>query len=235
MASGTDKKRSRQDSDTKKSPTQIQTTKKYKHIENLEIGCFELDSEDIREISEVVNKQVSTKNMAEIDQEMLTQSIIKAFGDPTVIEKIIKPIKEEIRKGFQAEIDSYKAELQLRDETIKNYEKRLEELEMYGRRNGVRIHGIKETKGENTDKIVRTIAKKIGAKIPDVALGRSHRVGRSDSDRPRAIIAKFVGHNNKVELLKHKKNLKELMEKDEEIKEMAEDLDIGILVYRGQN
>ena len=124
------KKRSRQDSDTKKSPTQIQTTKKYKHIENLEIGCFELDSEDIREISEVVNKQVSTKNMAEIDQEMLTQSIIKAFGDPTVIEKIIKPIKEEIRKGFQAEIDSYKAELQLRDETIKNYEKRLEELEM---------------------------------------------------------------------------------------------------------
>ena len=38
--------------------------------------------------------------MAEIDQEMLTQLIIKAFGDPTVIDKIIKPIKEEIRKGF---------------------------------------------------------------------------------------------------------------------------------------
>ena len=98
--------------------------------------------------------------MAEIDQEMLTQSIIKAFGDPIVIKKIIKPIKKEIRKGFQKEIDAYKAELELRDETIKNYEKRLKEFEMYGRRNGVRIHGIKETTGENTDKIVRKIAKK---------------------------------------------------------------------------
>ena len=112
--------------------------------------------------------------MAEIDQEMLTQLIIKAFGDPTVIDKIIKPIKEEIRKGFQEEIDSYKADLQLRDGTIKNHEKRFGEFEMYGRSNGVRIHGMKETKGENTDKIVRTISKKIGAKIPYVALGRSH-------------------------------------------------------------
>ena len=54
--------------------------------------------------------------------------------------------------------------------------------------------------------------------------------GARDSDRPRAIIAKFVGHNDKVELLKHKANLKELMEKDEEIKEMAEDLNIGIFM-----
>ena len=44
--------------------------------------------------------------MSEIDREMLTQSIIKVFGDPTVIGKIRKPIKEEVRKGFQKEIDA---------------------------------------------------------------------------------------------------------------------------------
>ena len=50
----------RQDSDSDtKSRQHKSKQRKIKHIEHLEIACFELDSEDIREISKVVNKQVS--------------------------------------------------------------------------------------------------------------------------------------------------------------------------------
>ena len=96
-----------------------------------------------------------------------------------------------------------------KDQKIQELEERLEGLEMYGRRNGVRIHGIPEKLGENTDEIVINLAKKVGANIPDFALGRSHRVGPKDSTKKRPIIAKFISHNYKVALLKHKKNLKE--------------------------
>ena len=83
---------------------------------------------------------------------------------------------------------------------------------MYGRRNGIRIHGIPENEGEKTDEIVIKLAQDMGANIPSSALGRSHRVGRKNNNRPRAIIAKFVGHNHKVAYLKQKQELKKLPE-----------------------
>ena len=55
---------------------------------------------------------------------------------------------------------------------------------MYGRRNGVRLYGIKENKDVNTDKIVLKVAEKIGANIPDFGLGRSHRVGKPTNAGP---------------------------------------------------
>ena len=74
---------------------------------------------------------------------------------------------------------------------------------MYGRRNGIRLFGIKEHKDESTDNIVLAVANKINAQIPTIGLGRSHRVGKPTTDgKPRAIIAKFISHNMKVEFLK---------------------------------
>ena len=80
---------------------------------------------------------------------------------------------------------------------------------MYGRRNGVRLHGIPENSTENTDEIVMKIARKIGADIPDMALSRSHRVGPKQQGKPRPIIVKFIGHSYKTRLLKNKNKLRE--------------------------
>ena len=71
----------------------------------------------------------------------------------------------------------------------------------------------------STHKIVMELASDIGADIPGVALGRSHRVGRKGTGRPRAIIAKFIGHNHKVRILRHKKVLHELQDMEDETKQ----------------
>ena len=65
-----------------------------------------------------------------------------------------------------------------------------------------------ESRGEDTDAIVIQLADNIDAAIPPHALGRSHRVDEVDTNRPRPIIAKFVGHNFKVKLLKNKNKLR---------------------------
>ena len=78
---------------------------------------------------------------------------------------------------------------------------------MYGRRNGIRIHSTRESTYENTDQIVLELASDIGADVPDVALGRSHRVGREVHGKTRAIIFKFIGHSHKVCIMRNKQKL----------------------------
>ncbi|KAK3084225.1 hypothetical protein FSP39_010276 [Pinctada imbricata] len=57
-------------------------------------------------------------------------------------------------------------------------------------------------------KILIKLSWKIGADIPDTALGGSHRVGPKQRGQARPIIAKFVGHNFKTRLLKNKNKLR---------------------------
>ena len=102
-------------------------------------------------------------------------AMIEALKDPSVVGTLMHELREEIKKGFKDELKQMEKGLEERDKKINELSKRIEELEQYGRRNGVRIHGIKEQKGENTDQIVLDLAKSIGADIPKTALGRSHR------------------------------------------------------------
>ena len=162
-----------------------------------------VDSSDVLRILRLVEVKMA-------DRSELVAAMVEALKDHSVVDTLLQEIREEIRKGFQDELSTMQKGLEERDRKIDELSQRVEELEQYGRRNGVRIHGIKEEKGENTDKIVTDLAQSIGADITKHALGRSHRVGPEGGTTPRPIIAKFVGHNHKVELMKHKKNLREL-------------------------
>ena len=54
-----------------------------------------------------------------------------------------------------------------------------DELEQYSRRNVIRIRGIPEKAGEETDAVIRELVeKKLGVKIAAHDIVRSHRVGR---------------------------------------------------------
>ena len=220
-------KRGRSNSESAKSPSQSQQLKKAKQIhlqDNLSDNeSIYLDAED-SDIESVLNeneeKLVSDFKMAASKSE-LVEALKEALKDPTVIELINGQMKTEITK--------LKTAVELRDQKISELEEKIEGLEMYGRRNGVRIFGIKEPESdnetENTDRLVLELAAKIGAEIPKFALGRSHRVGpkpkpvKGGTDpntpiappaNPRPIIVKFISHNFKVHLLQHKKNLKKL-------------------------
>ena len=142
----------------------------------------------------------------------LIEALKVALQDDSVIEKLkdalTEQIKQDLKHEYDTKINDLNAGIEKRDAQIDELKQRTEELEMYGRRNGIRIYGLKESTNENTDKLVLKLARDIGATVSDDALGRSHRVGPKRDNGPRPIIAKFTGHNTKVEILKHKMNLR---------------------------
>ena len=213
-------KRGRSGSNGEKSPSQSQSIKKPKpsHLfDNLgnasdndsvyldadgEISDVEITVDDL-ENSEIDKQKVSTSKMAAmatVNKSDLVEALKEALRDPDVVKLI--------NDSMRTETESLKEVIVEKDQKINELEDKLEGLEMYGRRNGVRIHGIPEKEGERTDEIVINLAKRIGAEIPSFALGRSHRVGPKNTGRTSPIIAKFIGHNFKVEMLRNKKNLK---------------------------
>ena len=214
-------KRARKSSAT--SPSQNLTLKKAKTFDLYESSDCEsdlyLDAED-EEQTKVNTVLVGGQNMAENDgqpcgQSVMTKSIIEAFQNKDVKNSVMSALRNELRVSFREELKELKSELVQKNKIISKLESRIdvlenqvEGLEMYGRRNGVRIFGIPETEGENTDQIILKLVEDIDADIPPHALGRSHRVGPVDPRKPRAIIAKFVGHNFKTQLLRNKKKLR---------------------------
>ena len=207
-------KRPRKSSGPTKSPTQSQLAKKHKPLESniSDSDSEEFDTEDTKDFEGSDVETVSTFKMAvsNVHNQELVAALIDALKDPGVVKTLISAIRDDVKKSFEKELEE-------RDQKIAELENKIDDLEMYGRRNGIRIHGIPENEGEKTDEIVMKLAQDIGANIPSSALGRSHRVGRKNNNRPRAIIAKFVGHNHKVAYLKQKQELKKLPEDNPDV------------------
>ena len=94
----------------------------------------------------------------------------------------------------KAELDGLKKEVQLH-----TFE--LNRLEQYSRRESIRICGIDETAGEDTDDVVRELAADIGVMLKPEDISVSHTLpGRPGSTRP--IIVKFVRRNSKKSKMK---------------------------------
>lgn len=135
--------------------------------------------------------------------------------------------KDEV-KALSLKVDEYEKERNADRQRIVNLEKRIEgykqegeRLEMYGRRNGVRIFGIADEKGENTNrKALEIFNTKMGLNLNERDIGRSHRVGQdkdgtsatnqatSTTNKPRAILVKLVRHDVKDVIIKNRKFLK---------------------------
>ena len=151
-------------------------------------------------IEEEIQSDIFNSKMAD---PILVASLIAALKVPEVQESVAQRVAQLVNAKLEEKIDSLNGIIEEKNTRIVNLENQVEGLEMYGRRNGIRLFGIKEHKDESTDNIVLAVANKINAQIPTIGLGRSHRVGKPTTDgKPRAIIAKFISHNMKVEFLK---------------------------------
>ena len=109
-------------------------------------------------------------------------------------------------------------------ETIAKQGEELEELRQYTRRNSLRIYGIKESTGENTDRIVLDLCKnKLNVDLNPAEICRTHRLGKrsihnetyTDKDgntkpKHRGIIVKLVSYNTRQRIFSAKKKLKGL-------------------------
>ena len=76
-------------------------------------------------------------------------------------------------------------------------EDKIDDFDQYSRRNSIRINCVPEFKGENTDYIIKSVAKATDVELIDM-IERSHRVGpKSTTDhRNLAIVVKFTPYKH---------------------------------------
>lgn len=128
----------------------------------------------------------------------------------TVVESLSEALKEA-----EGRIEQLNTEISSLKLNASKFTKRNDDLEQYTRRNSVRVFGIRETKGEDTDdKVIRVFKEKLNLDIQKTAIDRSHRVGQQPepnedgSARWRPIIVKFVSYREKRLVYEKKKLLK---------------------------
>ena len=147
-------------------------------------------------------------------QKMVTDSLQQG----SVLHAITNLVKEavasavaDLQKALEANTNvmrDLKIAVEERDRTISVMQAKIDDLEQYQRRQCLRIFGIEEKTSEDTDQIAMEVAQKIGVQLNVNDIDRSHRVGRSDTGRPRPIIVKFVSYRKRSEVFRNKKSLK---------------------------
>ncbi|CAF4467628.1 unnamed protein product [Didymodactylos carnosus] len=85
-----------------------------------------------------------------------------------------------------------------------------DDLSTYNRRTNLRFYGIAENIGEDTDQLIIDTCAKIDIDINKADISVSHRIGKinnSISQRPRAIIVRFLRYRTRQIILRNKKKL----------------------------
>ena len=173
-------------------------------------------------------------------QDMATETVPHIVIPPTEMEKLSLMLRETFKgeietlvqgivtgvlKGLNDRIDGLETNiiaLQTKNQKLEkennslksrvaSLEKIADQSEQYSRRNSLRISGLRENTGENTDDIVTNMATAIGCDLQLDEIDRTHRVGKPDPTRTRhrEILVKFVSYRARQKLYKMRKNLKD--------------------------
>ncbi len=159
------------------------------------------------------------------DSEFLDR-LVNTLKDPEVLTIIVKAVSECIAPVIKQEMSSLfkkqdklekdmkklKATLEQRDKTITTLAEHLDRSEQYSRRNNVRIMGIPEEDGEDTNKLVLKLAATIGVVMVNEHIDISHRVPKYPPTRqetPRPIIVRFVSNSSLRSMLGGRRKLRE--------------------------
>ncbi|KAG8256622.1 hypothetical protein J6590_064757 [Homalodisca vitripennis] len=132
----------------------------------------------------VKTTKMPTEVEACVDAYLSGEAFIK-----TLVDRLPEAMKPMIAEAVRAALVPVNAELtDLRKEvaslrervnTMNEMEDRVYELEQYGRRTNLRIFGVEETVGENTDeKVMKLCHEHLCVSLPLEAISRSHRIGK---------------------------------------------------------
>jgi hypothetical protein len=196
---------------------------KKRRRESDETTCLAHDSKKAREIDIEAHHETDPKiqslhghlksNMATTMDTFDHDKVKSAILDPDVLKQIAMAVSAAVKADFSQELIQIKTELTSvnkklieKDDKISELQKQVEDLQQYSRRNGLRISGIPEKPGEDTDKLVIDLAKELDVKISIAEISRSHRVGPPGIQRP--ILVKFTGYRKRNEVIRARSKLK---------------------------
>lgn len=182
------------------------------------------DTNDERPLAALNGSCHCTPALADEQLSLLVKSVVtQILQQPSFLEMITTVVTKKVVESLQNTIDFNgeklsELETQLKickaeNVTLKkDLEEKLDELEQYQRRNNIRIYGLEERAGENTDQLVLKVAADIGADISLSDIDRSHRLGAprmsTGNRKPRPIICKLVSYAKRREIFTKKRQLR---------------------------
>ena len=141
--------------------------------------------------------------------------LLDIFKSATADHDIKLDVTNTNLSALEKKVDDLTAIVNVQSEAIQKQTARIEELEQYGRRNGIRISGIseKETRGNSIPWMKEFAKKHLDLNIPNGAISRMHRVGKPGTvteplTRPRPILVKFTTYQGRREALFKNKHLR---------------------------
>jgi hypothetical protein len=190
---------------------------------DLKKQIFEIISKD-KTIIELITEAVSTCIAQSItENENFVGNVSTKLSSLTdfkasIARAISEDVKQQVYESLSFDVSSANEKIEelkslqrnLADQCGKLHDN-LDELEQYGRRNCLIIHGVPEKQDENTDnEVLNIFNNKLQINVKAEDLDRSHRLGRNRqvSSRPRPIIVKFARYNKRTEVFRSKKKLK---------------------------
>ena len=177
--------------------------------------------------SQVMLDLLKNQDFINLLESTVSNAIEKKLGELlTSIERIqgeVFELKSDAERKDK-ELDRCKEKITQQEQSIIRLEHSMNNMEQYSRRSCLRIFGLQEKKGEDTDTLVKeVITSKLGVSLDIVKdIDRSHRTGRtpvsaqsetsvtSGTDQPksRPIIIKLTSYRKKREILQNRKKLK---------------------------
>lgn len=165
-----------------------------------------------------------------IDPSIIENCVSKYLDGHSVIDSLVDRLAEKMKDVVESavraamtavnkELDRLRGEVARLSSGLQAVEtklaERLDDMEQYQRRNNLRIFGIEEVQGEDTDQLVNTLCKdKLGIVLHEISVCRSHRVGKPPGPaadgrrRHRPIIVRFTSYRDRRRVFNSKKLLK---------------------------
>lgn len=172
---------------------------------------------DPRDISRVANelKLIMLPEIRSVIKEEIpdTQSIVDRAVDSAVkrisetLVKEVATLKNE-NSAMKMENEGLKKSVAKLQERVVRLEMIADDSEQYSRRNCIRITGIPEDKDEDTDGIVLKMARDLNADLRLEDIDRSHRVGKVQAGRARAVLVKFSTYRARRNLYSRRLDLR---------------------------
>ena len=134
------------------------------------------------------------------------QQLSEFYEIVNLLRKEIQDLKEKL-DGTKAELKEVKCENEILKQAVNLQMFRFDELEQYGLRENIRIHGIPAELNNSVDdgvKILRTIAEDLHIELNDLDIQRVHGLGRkkkSTQAKPCTIIARFVSYRKQNQFM----------------------------------
>ena len=152
----------------------------------------------------------TTSVMTELKQLFNSPGIVAMFEN--IIDRSIKrnlqPLQDKLRDQ-NARITELEGKVDNLSCCLTSANQRIDDMEQYSRRSSLRVWStVKETTGEQTDNIVCDVAKELGLTIDSDEIDRSHRVGRPSTNKPRAILVKFISYKTRDKLYNARRKAK---------------------------